>query len=48
MADERCEVCGALLTPSEQRVVVEDGGRPLCAVHAVEMIPVDEEAELEP
>ena len=48
MADERCEVCGALLTPSEQRVVVEDAGRPLCAVHVVEAVPVDEDAEPEP
>ena len=33
---ERCEECGATLTPAELRVVMESGGPALCAVHAAE------------
>ncbi len=33
---ERCEECGATLTPAELRTVLESGGPVLCTVHAAE------------
>jgi len=36
---ERCEECGAKLTPQEQRAALESGARALCAVHAAEAEP---------
>ena len=42
-AGERCEECGALLTPRELELVLESGGPTLCAIHAAEMVPVAEE-----
>lgn len=36
---DRCEECGAKLTPAEQQAVLESGGPPLCAVHAAEDEP---------
>jgi len=44
---ERCQVCGALLIPSEQRAILESGSPPLCSIHAVEDVPLDEEQEAE-
>ncbi len=44
---ERCQVCGAQLIPSEQRAVLESGSPPLCSIHAVEDVPLDEEQEAE-
>jgi len=41
---DRCEVCGAKLTPQEIEAVMESGGPALCSVHADEIVPVDEEA----
>jgi hypothetical protein len=38
-------VCGALLIPSEQRAILESGSPPLCSIHAVEDVPLDEEQE---
>jgi len=40
---DRCEECGAKLTPQEQEVALENGGLALCAIHAAEVVPVDEE-----
>jgi methionyl-tRNA synthetase len=40
---DRCEECGAKLTPEEQQAALESGGPALCAVHAAEVVPVDEE-----
>ncbi len=40
---ERCAVCGAQLIPSEQRAVLESGSPPLCSIHALEVVPLDEE-----
>lgn len=40
---ERCQVCGAQLIPSEQQAVLESGSPPLCSIHAVEDLPVEEE-----
>ena len=42
---QRCAVCGAQLIPSEQRAILESGSPPLCSIHAVEDIPLDEEQE---
>jgi methionyl-tRNA synthetase len=33
---QRCEECGATLTPDELRVALESGGPALCSVHAAE------------
>ena len=38
-AGERCEECGARLTPSEIEAVLESGGPTLCAIHAAEDEP---------
>jgi hypothetical protein len=46
---DRCEECGAKLTPAEQQAVLELGGPALCAVHTAEDEPAlaieDEEDE---
>lgn len=42
-AGERCEECGALLTPRELELVLESGGPTLCSIHAAEMVQVAEE-----
>jgi methionyl-tRNA synthetase len=44
---DRCEECGAKLTPRELEQVIEAGGPALCTIHAAEVVPVAEEAELE-
>jgi len=36
---ERCEECGAKLTPAELQAVIESGGPALCAIHAAEHEP---------
>lgn len=36
---DRCEECGAKLTPAEIRAAMESGGPALCAVHAGELVP---------
>jgi len=46
-AGDRCEECGAKLTPRELELVIESGGPALCAIHAAEVVPVAEEEELE-
>jgi uncharacterized protein with PIN domain len=44
----RCEECGAELTPAELEAVLESGGPVLCSIHAAEVVPVaDEEADVE-
>ena len=42
-AGDRCEECGARLTAEELRVVLDNGGPTLCAIHAAEQVPVAEE-----
>ena len=42
-AHERCEECGARLTPQEIEAVLESGGASLCTIHAAEVVPVAEE-----
>jgi hypothetical protein len=38
-AGDRCEECGARLTPAELQAVMENGGPALCAIHAAEDEP---------
>ena len=40
---DRCEECGAQLTPDEQQAVLESGGPALCKIHAAEVVPLAEE-----
>jgi hypothetical protein len=42
-AGERCEECGARLTPHEVAQALEAGGPSLCTIHAAEVVPVAEE-----
>ena len=45
---DRCEECGARLTPQELEAVLESGGPVLCSIHAAEVVPVaDEDSGLE-
>jgi uncharacterized protein with PIN domain len=44
-AGDRCEECGAKLTPAEQQAVLESGGPALCSIHAAEDEPGLEAAE---
>lgn len=46
-AGDRCEECGAKLTPAELQAVLESGGPTLCAIHLAEDEPglVADEAE---
>jgi hypothetical protein len=44
---DRCEECGAKLTPQELQAVMESGGPVLCAIHAAEDEPGLAEAEAE-
>jgi hypothetical protein len=44
-AGERCEECGAKLTPEELRIVLESGGPTLCAVHAADVVPLDGDSD---
>lgn len=40
---DRCEICGAALTREELEEILETGGPVLCAVHADEIVPLEEE-----
>lgn len=42
-AGDRCQECGAKLTPAEQELVLETGGPVLCSIHADEIVPVGED-----
>jgi methionyl-tRNA synthetase len=42
-AGDRCEECGAALTPEEIQAALESGGPTLCKIHAAEQVPVGEE-----
>jgi hypothetical protein len=46
-AGDHCEECGAKLTGRELEQVIESGGPALCAIHAAEVVPIDEEPGLE-
>jgi hypothetical protein len=45
--ERTCAECGARLTDREIRASLEAGTRYLCAVHAAEEVPLEEEDELE-
>ena len=47
-AGDRCEECGAKLTPREMELVLENGGPVLCTIHAAEVAPLGDPDELEP
>jgi hypothetical protein len=36
---DRCEECGAKLTPAEMQAAMESGGPALCSIHAAEDEP---------
>jgi hypothetical protein len=40
---DRCEECGAKLTPAELQAAMESGGPALCSIHADEVVPVAED-----
>ena len=40
---ERCEECGATLTPREVELALESGGPNLCAIHRAEEVELDDE-----
>lgn len=42
---DRCSVCGAQLIPSEQQAVLESGSPPLCSIHALDVISLDDEQQ---
>jgi len=44
---ERCEECGAKLTPDELAAALENGGPALCSVHALEAEALPDEADAE-
>jgi hypothetical protein len=43
---DRCEECGAKLTPDELAAVLESGGPTLCKIHAAEVVPVADEGDV--
>jgi len=47
-AGDRCEECGAKLTERELQVVLESGGPNLCALHAAEVVDVNEDPASDP
>jgi methionyl-tRNA synthetase len=44
---DRCEECGARLTPAELSAALESGGPALCSVHAAENLPLADEESAE-
>jgi hypothetical protein len=44
-AGDRCEECGAELTPRELELVIERGGPTLCSIHMAEFVAVAAEDE---
>ena len=47
-AGDRCEECGAKLTEEELKVVLENGGPTLCAIHAEELVDISEDPAVDP
>ena len=45
--ERTCAECGARLTESEIQASLDAGGPFLCAIHAAEQVPVEEEDEPE-
>ena len=46
-AGDHCEECGAKLTTRELEQVIESGGPALCSIHAAEVVPVGDDADLD-
>jgi hypothetical protein len=42
---DRCEECGAKLTPQELQTAMESGGPALCSIHADEVVPLGEDEQ---
>jgi hypothetical protein len=43
---DRCEECGAKLTPAEIQAAMESGGPALCSIHADELVALgDDESD---
>lgn len=47
-AGDRCEECGAKLTEQELKVVLENGGPTLCAIHADDVVDIAEDPAVDP
>ena len=45
--ERTCAECGAKLTDEEIRAALEAGQAYLCSVHAAELVPAEEQAELD-
>ena len=45
--ERTCEECGAKLTEGEIRAAMEAGQTYLCSVHAAELEPAEDQAELD-
>ncbi|MHB8657552.1 MAG: hypothetical protein ACYC91_06300 [Solirubrobacteraceae bacterium] len=45
---DRCEECGAQLTPQELQAAMESGGPALCSIHAAEDDPGLEAQDADP
>jgi hypothetical protein len=45
--ERTCAECGARLTDEEIKAALEGGGAYLCSVHAAELVPAEEQAELD-
>ena len=45
--ERTCAECGAALTEEEIKAALEAGGTYLCSVHAAELLPAEEEGQLE-
>ena len=45
---DRCEECGAKLTEQEMKVVLENGGPSLCAIHADDVVDIAEDPAVDP
>jgi hypothetical protein len=45
--ERTCTECGAKLTEEEIKAALEAGGQYLCSVHAAELVPAEEQAELD-
>jgi hypothetical protein len=40
---DRCDECGAKLTPQELQAAMESGGPALCSIHADEIVPLGDD-----
>jgi hypothetical protein len=45
---DRCEECGAKLTEQEMKVVLENGGPSLCAIHADDVVDIADDPAVDP